>query len=122
MLEFWYSERITRPIRFGFCIVLCVLIYWLSSIQQLTPYYVLASVMIGIVMHVIRHKLQQIHQGNPYRKGFKILATVLPIMALIVTIFMLPETAKWILGLQVLGFAVLGVCLASTAHYREPRK
>lgn len=102
--------------------MLCVLIYWLSSIQQLTPYYVLASVMIGIVMHVIRHKLQQIHQGNPYREGFKILATVLPIMALIVTIFMLPETAKWILGLQVLGFTVLGVCLASTAHYREPRK
>lgn len=122
MLEFWYSERITRPIRFGFCIVLCVLIYWLSSIQQLTPYYVLASVMIGIVFHVIRHKLQHIHQDNPYRRGFKILANVLPIMALIITIFMLPDTAKWILGLQVLGFSVLGLCLASTAHYREPRK
>lgn len=122
MLEFWYSERITRPIRFGFCIALCAVIYWLSHIQPLSPKYVVVSVLIGIVTHIIRHKRQQIHHDNPYREGFNILANVLPIIALIITISLLPDSSKWIPGLQVLGFSVLGLCLASTAHYREPRK
>lgn len=122
MLEFWYSERITRPIRFGFCIALCAVIYWLSHIQPLSPKYVVVSVLIGIVTHIIRHKRQQIHHDNPYREGFHIIAHILLIVPFIITISLLPDSSKWILGLQVLGFSVLGLCLASTSHYREPRK
>lgn len=119
MLEFWYSEKCSRQLKLMVCIATCVIIYICSTLQQLSPILTGMSVAIGMGIHVLRALSLKISADNPYKKGFSILVFIMPLMAMITLISMLPVEHKLMLAIQVIGFAAIGLFILSTLPKRR---
>ncbi len=109
MLEFWYSNQCSRQLKLMVCIATCVIIYLCSTVQQLSPMFTGISVGIGMGIHVLRALSLKIAADNPYKKGFEILIFIMPLMAIITLISMLPTQHKLMLTIQAIGFAAIGL-------------
>ena len=109
MLEFWYSNQCSRQLKLIVCISTCVIIYLCSTVQQLSPAFTGISVGIGMGIHVLRALSLKIAADNPYKKGFEILIFIMPLMAIITLISMLPTQHKLMLTIQAIGFAAIGL-------------
>jgi hypothetical protein len=114
MLEFWYSDKCTRQIKLIVCIATCVMIYLCSTVQQLSPMFTGISIAIGMSLHGLRTLSLKIAADNPYKKGFAILTFVMPLIALITLISMLPAEHRLMLIIQLIGFAAIGLFILST--------
>ena len=113
MLEFWYSDRCSRSLKLMVCIATCVIIYLCSTVQQLSPMFTVVSVVIGMGVHVLRALNLKIAADHPHKKGFAILILIMPLMALIGLISLLPEQHKLMLAVQAIGFAAIGLFILS---------
>ncbi|MDQ1209690.1 hypothetical protein QE380_002613 [Acinetobacter baylyi] len=121
MLEFWYSERCTRPVRLVVCITLCVAIFLSSHLQKLSPTLTFICLAIGVTTHFIRQFTSKIDAGNPYQTGFQMLSTIFPLMSLILVILLLPQFNYWALATQAIAFSGLGLCIVSIYQNRARR-
>lgn len=121
MLNFWYSERCTRPVRLVVCITLCVVIFWSSHPQKLSLTLTLVCLAIGIITHCIHQFNLKIDAENPYKKGFQMLNTIVPLMSLILVILLLPQLNRWALAIQAIAFSGLGLSIVSIYQNRAPR-
>lgn len=121
MLDFWYSERCTRGMKLGICIATCVIIYLSSTVEKLAAPFVIVSLLLGIVVHFLQEKMKRIASDNRYAQGLSIIGFVFPIISLISIMSFLPDTHKWALGFQVIGFSALGLFIVSIYQNRSPR-
>lgn len=119
MLEFWYSDQCSRQLKLMVCIATCVIIYLCSTVQQLSPMLTGISVGIGMAIHVLRALSLKIAADNPYKKGFAILVFIMPLMAIITLISVLPAQHKLMLSIQAIGFAAIGLFILSTFPKRR---
>ncbi|MFH7766643.1 hypothetical protein [Acinetobacter sp. BSP-28] len=119
MLEFWYSDKCSRQLKLMVCIATCVIIYICSTVQQLSPMFTGISVGIGMGIHVLRALSLKVSANNPYKKGFTILVFIMPLMALITLISMLPAEHKLMLAIQAIGFVAIGLFILSTLPKRK---
>lgn len=118
MLDFWYSARCTREIKWGICIVVALCIYLASNIQALTTLYSIVAIVFGLAIHVVRQQLLPYFQSKPYMKfGFHFSILI----ALMVMLSTLPQPHRLILSIQVIGFVALGLFLISNHVQRAPR-
>ncbi|MCG2609195.1 hypothetical protein LZZ98_11795 [Acinetobacter sp. SM34] len=113
MLEFWYSDKCSHQLKLMVCIATCVIIYLCSTVQQLSAVFTGISVGIGMAVHGLRALNLKIAVDNPYKKGFAILILIMPLMALISLISVLPAQHKLMLAIQAIGFAAIGLFLLS---------
>lgn len=121
MLNFWYSERCTREIKLMVSISTCVIIYLCSSIQQLSTSLTLASVGLGVLLHLLRHIYLKIQPNNPYKTGFSIVFFIFPLILFITLIGLIPPQHKLMLSLQSIGFVALGLFIISIYTERAKR-
>lgn len=119
MLEFWYSDKCSRQIKLMVCIATCVMIYLCSTVQQLSAMFSGMSITIGMGIHGLRALSLKIAADNPYKKGFVILILVMPLMAFITLISVLPIQHKVILAMQAIGFSAIGLFILSTFPKRR---
>ena len=75
--------------------------------------------MIGMGIHVLRALSLKIAADNTYKKGFVILILVMPLMAFITLISVLPIQHKIILAMQAIGFSAIGLFILSTFPKRR---
>ena len=113
MLKFWYSDQCSRELKLMVCIATCVIIYLCSTLQQLSPILTGISVGIGLSIHVLRALSLKIAANNPYKKGFEIIVFIMPLMAFITLISVLPAQHKLMLAIQAIGFAAIGLFILS---------
>lgn len=118
MLDFWYSARCTREIKWGVCIVVCLCIYLASNIQTLAPLYSSMAIVLGLMLHVIRQYALPYFTTKPI---IKIMFNIMILIILTLFIYMLPREHHLILTVQTLGFILLGLCLISHHQQREKR-
>ena len=121
MLDFWYSERCTREIKLITSIVTCVIIYYCSSFEKLSPTFTIICLAIGIATHVLRMLSLKIAENNPYAQGFKILFAIFPMLALVMIIYLIPTTHKIFTAIQAIGFTALGLFIVSIYQNRAKR-
>lgn len=121
MLDFWYSEKCTREIKLMACIITCAIIYFCSSIQQLSPLFTGLSLAIGICIHSLRNISFKISADSPYAQGFKILFAILPMSTLIFLMTLLPTEHKLYLAIQCVGFTAIGLFMLSIYENRAKR-
>ena len=121
MLDFWYAEKCTREIKLMVCIIICAIIYFCSSIQQLSPLFTGLSLAIGICIHSLRNISFKISADSPYAQGFKILFAILPMSALIFLMTLLPTEHKLYLAIQCVGFTAIGLFMLSIYENRAKR-
>ncbi|OTG84017.1 hypothetical protein [Acinetobacter sp. ANC 4648] len=121
MFNFWYSNQCTRQIKLIICIVTCTIIYACSSIQQLTPLFTGISLSIGLMIHMLRNVSLKISTDHPYKQGFQILFSILPIISLITLINLLPAQNKIYLAIQCIAFTAIGLFIVSIYENRAKR-
>ncbi|RKG31736.1 hypothetical protein [Acinetobacter tianfuensis] len=121
MLDFWYSPRCTREIKLAVCIAVCALIYYCSSIQQLSPLFAAFSLAVGLGMHITHQALQKLGKNHAYAHKLKTAATLWPVIALTVISMNLPQEQQLILALQCVGFSAIGLFLVSIYENRAKR-
>ncbi|MFW1858488.1 hypothetical protein [Acinetobacter defluvii] len=121
MLDFWYSERCTRQVKLMVSIVLCIAIYYCSSIAKLSPLFVGISLAIGIILHVLKQLSLKIPTQKVQFKLLKALIMLLPAFALASMIWSLPQQNLLYLILQCLGFIALGFILIANYENRAKR-
>ena len=125
MLEHWYSKHCTRQMKLVVVIIVCLLIYSASTVAQLGPIWISFSVGIGLMSYGLRQLRFKIPAGHPYVNGFAALSRVIPIVAMVTLWGYLPQHAqdweKFALALQCLGFAAIGLFLASI-HVNRARR
>ncbi len=121
MLDFWYSERCTREIKLIASIIICVMIYYCSSIEKLSPTFTIICLGIGIATHLLHMQSVKIAESNPYAQGFKTLFSIAPIVAVILVICLLPSQHKLFTAIQALGFSALGLFIVSIYQNRAKR-
>ncbi|TSH75977.1 hypothetical protein E2K73_06340 [Acinetobacter sp. RF15A] len=125
MLEHWYSKHYTRQMKLVVVIIVCLLIYSASTVAQLGPISISFSVGIGLMSYGLRQLRFKIPTGHPYANGFAALSRVIPIVAMVTLWGYLPQHAqdweKFALALQCLGFAAIGLFLASIYVKRARR-
>ena len=121
LLDFWYSERCTREVKLISTILTCVIIYYCSSVEKLNTTFTLIALTVGVGIHFLRNLHLKINAKNPYAQGFNILFSVLPIMAILLMILLLPIHNKIWTGIQALGFTALGIFIVSIYTNRSPR-
>lgn len=121
MLDFWYSERCTRQVKLMVSIVLCIAIYYCSSIAKLSPLFVGISLAIGIILHVLKQLSLRTATQTVQFKLLKVLITLLPVLALAIMAWSLPQQNMLYLILQCLGFIALGFILIANYENRAKR-
>lgn len=121
MLNFWYSERCTRPIKLAVCIVLCSIIYIASQFEKLDSTFTLICLAIGVLTHFLYQFLIKAQQKH-FKKSARLIILLLPITTFFIMVYLLPALHLWALALQALGFSVLGLCLVSIYQNRAPRQ
>ena len=121
MLDFWYSERCTRTNKLIICILTCSVIYAASRFAALSPLFVMMSLAIGMLIHLLKMKSVKIADENPYKEGFTILFFIMPLVATITLLGSLPNDFRWAHILQSLGFIALGLFILSIHSQRSPR-
>ncbi|WP_089604297.1 hypothetical protein [Acinetobacter piscicola] len=121
LLDFWYSERCTRQIKLMVSVITCAIIYYCSTFEKLSPIFTLASLAIGISIHVLRNISIKIAMGTPYLKLYKILFAVFPIFTFSILVFLLPNANKLYTAIQALGFVALGLFVVSIYESRQKR-
>lgn len=121
MLDFWYSERCTRQVKLIVSIVLCIAIYYCSSIAKLSPLFVGISLAIGIILHVLKQLSLRTTTQTVQFKLLKVLITLLPVLALAIMAWSLPQQNMLYLILQCLGFIALGFILIANYENRAKR-
>lgn len=121
MLDFWYSERCTRQVKLMVSIVLCIAIYYCSSIAKLSPLFVGISLAIGIILHVLKQLSLRTATQTVQFKLLKVIITLLPILALAIMTWSLPQQNMLYLILQCLGFIALGFILIANYENRAKR-
>lgn len=121
MLDFWYSERCTRQVKLMVSIVLCIAIYYCSSIAKLSPLFVGISLAIGIILHVLKQLSLRIATQTVQFKLLKVLIILLPVLALAIMAWSLPQQNMLYLILQCLGFIALGFILIANYENRAKR-
>lgn len=121
MLDFWYSERCTRQMKLIVSILLCIAIYYCSSIAKLSPLWVGISLATGIFVHVFKQLSlkQAIHQIGV--SLCRIIIIAFPTLVLIGLYMYLPPQNKLYLSLQSLGFIALGFILIANYENRAKR-
>ena len=121
MLDFWYSERCTRQVKLIVSIVLCIAIYYCSSIAKLSPLFVGISLAIGIILHVLKQLSLRTATQTVQFKLLKVLIMLLPVLALAIMAWSLPQQNMLYLILQCLGFIALGFILIANYENRAKR-
>ncbi|NNP73187.1 hypothetical protein A7P53_11485 [Acinetobacter defluvii] len=121
MLDFWYSERCTRQVKLMVSIVLCIAIYYCSSIAKLSPLFVGISLAIGIILHVLKQLSLKTPTQTVQFKLLKALIMLLPAFALASMVWSLPQQNLLYLILQCLGFIALGFILIANYENRAKR-
>lgn len=121
MLDFWYSERCTRQVKLIVSIMLCIAIYYCSSIAKLSPLFVAISLAIGIALHVLKQLSLKILASIIQVKLLKILTALFPIFALAIMTWFLPKQDLIYLILQCFGFMALGFILIANYENRAKR-
>ena len=121
MLNFWYSERCTREIKLIVSMSTCLLIYLCSSVKQLSTSLTIASVGLGILLHVLRLTYLKIQADNPYKTGFGLIFVIVPLVLFISIIGLIPPQHKLMLSLQAIGFVALGLFIISIYSERAKR-
>lgn len=118
MLDFWYSARCTREIKWGVCIAVCLCIYVASTVQALPTLYSIIALIFGLAIHVVRQLLLAYLKSKP---NIKIFFHLMIVLCLALMIYSLPHQHQLILSVQVIGFVALGLCLISNHAQRAPR-
>ncbi|WP_173911586.1 hypothetical protein [Acinetobacter sp. Marseille-Q1618] len=121
MLDFWYSERCTRQVKLMVSIVLCIAIYYCSSIAKLSPLFVGISLAIGIILHVLKQLSLRTATQTVQFKLLKVLIMLLPVLALAIMAWSLPRQNMLYLISQCLGFIALGFILIANYENRAKR-
>ncbi|AWL30056.1 hypothetical protein DJ533_16510 [Acinetobacter defluvii] len=121
MLDFWYSERCTRQVKLMVSIVLCIAIYYCSSIAKLSPLFVGISLAIGIILHVLKQLSLKTPTQTVQFKLLKAFIMLLPAFALASMVWSLPQQNLLYLILQCLGFIALGFILIANYENRAKR-
>lgn len=119
MLNFWYSPRCTREIKWGICIVVCICIYFSSTVQQLPTKYSVIALVLGLAIHALRHVLQAAVKQKPI---LKVIFYAVLAMSITLLIYSLPQDNRLIFTIQSLGFVSLGLCLVSNHVQRAKRE
>lgn len=125
MLNFWYSERCTRPIKLSIIITTCVIILITSKQLQLSPILTGLSLALGILLHFIRMWSIKMKSQHSFKKAFHMLSLGIPILGMLLLILGLPTTdliVFWALLGQLLGFVLIGFFLVSTVEHRAKRR
>lgn len=121
MLDFWYSDRCSREMKLGACVVTCLIIYACSSFERLTTTLTLFCLATGAGLHFIRILKNKLTANHPYAEGFHILFFVLPIICMLAVITNLPDNHKLLSAVQALGFGLLGIFVTSIYANRAKR-
>ncbi|WP_034588398.1 MULTISPECIES: hypothetical protein [Acinetobacter] len=121
MLDFWYSARCTRQIKLMICITTCAVIYYASTFAKLDRIYIGISLAIGMLSHVLHTVALKLPKQNSYKEGFTRLNLFIPLIALITLIGVLPQQHKIALGVQCVGFSMLGLFIVSIYANRAKR-
>ena len=121
MLDFWYSERCTRPIKLIICISTCVLIMWCGQIASLSPLFVGFSLAVGILIHLLKMLSLKIQCNDRYTTGFQVIFFTVILIALMSIVLCLPKQHFGALLGQCLGFVGIGFMLASIYSNRAKR-
>ncbi|WP_180034933.1 MULTISPECIES: hypothetical protein [unclassified Acinetobacter] len=119
MLTFWYSERCNRQIKLFICISTCVLIFLCAEQKQLDPRFAGFSLAIGMMIDLL-YKLRQ-DKLKTLSPSLKCGLASLPILCLVCLIYFLPNEQRWILALQCVGFAAIGLFIVSIYSQRAKR-
>ena len=121
MLDFWYSERCTREMKLGACVVTCLIIYVCSSYERLSTTLTVLSLATGAGLHFIRILKNKLTANHPYAQGFHLLFFVLPIICMLYIICNLPDKHILLSAVQALGFTLLGIFVTSIYANRAKR-
>ncbi|MCH4246010.1 hypothetical protein [Acinetobacter gerneri] len=121
MLTFWYSEHCTRQIKLLLCLITCAVIYISSLTAKLEPVFVVISLAIGFITHLIYIYQDKLSTDNPYKQGIKILNYVFPIFALISLFSIWNNENKVYWAIQAFGFMLLGLFIVSIYQNRAKR-
>ena len=121
MLNFWYSTRCSRELKLALCIAVCAMIYYCSSIQQLSPLFAGLCLAVGMGIHINHVALQKLSEDHPYAQTLKIFAKIWPIIALICICLNLAKVHQAVLALQCIGFSAIGLFLLSIYENRAKR-
>ena len=121
MLDFWYSERCTREIKLIVSILTCIVSYYCSNIEKLSPILTVSCLIFGMAIHVLKIQTDKISRQNPYAQGFRILFSTLPIAIFIFIICILPSQNKIFTAIQAVGFSALGLFIVSIYQNRAKR-
>ena len=121
MLDFWYSERCTREIKLIVSILTCIVIYYCSNIEKLSPILTISCLVFGMAIHVLKIQADKISLKKPDAQGFRILFSALPIVVLILIIYLLPSQNKIFTAIQAVGFTALGLFIVSIYQNRAKR-
>ncbi|MDM1245906.1 hypothetical protein HX005_00610 [Acinetobacter sp. R933-2] len=120
MLDFWYSERCTRQVKLIVSIMLCIVIFYCSNIEKLSPIFVGIGLVLGMALHVLYRAASQKAAQNPQKKWMKIAAVYLPIFIQITIIYWFLKQSNFVyLAIQALGFMMLGLVLISNYQNRS---
>lgn len=122
MLDFWYSEHCTRQVKLIVSIMLCIVIFYCSNIEKLSPIFVGIGLVLGMALHVLYRAASQQAAQNPQKKWMKIAAVYLPIFIQITIIYWFLKQSNFVyLAIQALGFMMLGLVLISNYQNRSKR-
>lgn len=121
MLDFWYSERCTRQIKLMVSIVLCLVIYYCSSIVKLSPVFIGISLAVGMAVHVFAQLSLKTTMQTLQFKILKIFIVLLPVFTLAIMACYLPQQHMIYFIFQGFGFIALGFILISNYENRAKR-
>lgn len=121
MLDFWYSERCSRSMKFIICIVVCSIVLLSSQDFKLSTLYIVIALGLGAFYHLKQKIKNKLQMDNPYKKGFDILLFVFPLIIFIGLINSLPRTGHLFLSIQTLGYILIGFFLVSIYSQRSKR-
>ncbi|MCJ8161032.1 hypothetical protein [Acinetobacter zhairhuonensis] len=121
MLGFWYSKRCNREIKLVSSIVVCIGIYLCSTVAELAPLWVVISLFLGFLTHVLYTLYLKLTPSHTYRNTLHNGIYIFQLFALLSLAYVLPEQHKWVLWLQCLGFDTVGLFLTSIYSHRAKR-
>jgi len=121
IMNYWYSERCTRQIKFIVCIVVCSIIFLSSKEFNLSSLHIIFALCLGSSYHFIYQLKQKLSLNHSYKTGMNILFFVLPLAALIALVISLPSIGRLYLMIQTAGFTLIGFFLVSIYAYRSKK-
>lgn len=121
MLDFWYSDKCHRQIKLFICIATCLLIYVTAKVSALSTSFILASLALGVSIHLLKLWEDKLKAQQRYTTYLDIIFFIFPILVWIFMMFNLPKQHTWALMLQVLSFSALGLFVISLYSTRAQR-